>query len=97
MKARDFAYWLQGFFELYPESLEIGLSQKQAEVISKHLDLVFMHEIDPSFPDRAKLSEKHGPRASDDRSGKSITMPTLDELVTKTAPWPRNNDIQLMC
>lgn len=46
MTSRDFAYWLQGFFELREEGT--GLSAKQAELVEKHLALVFKHEIDPS-------------------------------------------------
>lgn len=47
MKATEFAYWLQGFFELTdPKEL---LSPKQVETIKNHLKLVFLYEIDPSY------------------------------------------------
>jgi len=46
MTSRDFAYWLQGFFEI-TEPTEIGT--KETEQIKKHLALVFKHEIDPSM------------------------------------------------
>lgn len=43
MKSRDFAFWLQGFFELDDaESKE--LSAKQVAVIKQHLSLVFQHD-----------------------------------------------------
>ena len=51
MTSRDFAYWLQGYFEV-SDPKEIG--PKETEMIKKHLALVFKHEIDPSMGD-----EKH--------------------------------------
>lgn len=47
MTSRDFAYWLQGFFEI---SGATDISAAQAQVIKNHLSMVFIHEIDPSFP-----------------------------------------------
>jgi hypothetical protein len=47
MKSRDFCYWLQGLFELQnPKALD----EKQTDLIRAHLQMVFIHEIDPSFP-----------------------------------------------
>lgn len=51
MTSRDFAFWLQGFFELTGTK---ELTIEQVDQIKKHLHLVFKHEIDPSFGD-----EKH--------------------------------------
>lgn len=48
MSSRDFVYWLQGYFELCDSA---KLSEKQGELIKKHLNLVFEHEIDPSLDD----------------------------------------------
>lgn len=45
MTSRDFCFWLQGFFEV---SGEPKLNEAQVEIVRKHLDLVFKHEIDPS-------------------------------------------------
>lgn len=46
MRSRDFCYWLQGLFELVnPETL----TADQIQVIRNHLNMVFYHEIDPSF------------------------------------------------
>ena len=46
MTSRDFAYWLQGFFEIYePQTI----NKQQVEIIRNHLNLVFKHEIDPSL------------------------------------------------
>ncbi len=46
MTSRDFAYWLQGFFEI---SDPVEIDRIQTENIKKHLALVFKHEIDPSM------------------------------------------------
>lgn len=60
MTARDFAFWLRGYFELARPG---ALTSVQAEAISKHLDLVFLHEIDPSMggkDQQDKLNKAHG-------------------------------------
>jgi hypothetical protein len=62
MTSRDFCFWLQGFFELNPGGT--GMSAAQANLVKRHLALVFKHEIDPSMGDtahQAKLDETHGP------------------------------------
>ena len=51
MRSRDFAFWLQGFFEV---ANPISIGSKETEMIKRHLNLVFKHEIDPSMGD-----EKH--------------------------------------
>ena len=48
MTSRDFAHWLQGFFELTESPTSHGLNGTQRALIEKHLALVFIHEIDPS-------------------------------------------------
>lgn len=65
MNSRDFVYWLQGYFEI----MEAGgqrpsLTPEQVEIIKKHLQLVFVHEIDPSMGPQEhqdKLNEIHSP------------------------------------
>lgn len=71
MQSRDFCYWLQGFFEVQsmtsddaqkPESR--GLTPAQVSMIRNHLNMVFIHEIDPSMGDKPhqdKLTAAHGP------------------------------------
>jgi hypothetical protein len=44
MNTIDFCYWLQGHFEMNPET---PLTPEQTELIKNHLHLVFKHEIDP--------------------------------------------------
>ena len=64
MTAVQFCYWLQGFFEVRAASGEPGgsLSTKQADVIQRHLNMVFAHDIDPKaggLEVQKKLSEIH--------------------------------------
>lgn len=49
MKATEFCYWLQGFFELNQaaEQYTKQLTPEQVEIIQRHLALVFVHDIDP--------------------------------------------------
>lgn len=52
MTNRDFAYWLQGYFEI-AEPEEIG--EKEYDMIKKHIALVFSHEKEPNdFMDEIK-------------------------------------------
>lgn len=55
MKSRDFCFWLQGFFELTDSDEP---TPEQVRNIRKHLQLVFIHEIDPSMPN-PKLDAVH--------------------------------------
>ncbi len=60
MTSRDFAYWLQGFFEI---SGSESITEEQTSVIKNHLKLVFVHEIDPSMGDQShqdNLNNIHG-------------------------------------
>lgn len=54
MTSRDFAYWLQGYFEVSEPKI---INEKEVEVIKKHLSLVFKHEIDPSMGDKEHQEE----------------------------------------
>ena len=58
MKSVEFCYWLQGLFEVAePETL----NAKQTDLIRRHLNMVFVHEIDGSYPDhqQGKLNAAH--------------------------------------
>lgn len=63
MTSRDFCYWLQGFFEV---SNTKEITPEQLIVIKNHLNMVFKHEIDPSFGDKkaqeelCKVHQGHG-------------------------------------
>lgn len=49
MKAVEFCYWLQGYFEIHGTSAPC-LDTKQTETVRNHLAMVFIHDIDPSYP-----------------------------------------------
>lgn len=49
MQARDFVYWLQGFFEI---SGNKEITAEQTAIIRNHLNMVFHHEIDPAMGDQ---------------------------------------------
>lgn len=48
MTARDFCFWFQGFIEIGDPK---ELTPKELDMVKKHLNLVFKHEIDPSMGD----------------------------------------------
>lgn len=59
MTSRDFVYWLQGYFEISGETV---LSPNATQIVKNHLNMVFKHEIDPSFGDKKhqkELSQVH--------------------------------------
>lgn len=51
MKSTEFCYWLQGWFELNDTiDHREGATKETLDVIRKHLDMVFYHEIDKNYP-----------------------------------------------
>ena len=58
MTSVEFCYWLQGMFEL---SAPTKLDERQTEIIKRHLDMVFVHEIDQTYPEGQQklLNEIH--------------------------------------
>lgn len=59
MNSRDFCYWLQGLFEVGQPTT---LNANQIDLIKRHLAMVFLHEIDPSFGPKQKqdaLNDAH--------------------------------------
>jgi len=46
MTSRDFCFWLQGVFEVGKVK---EFDAAQTELIRRHLELVFKHEIDPAM------------------------------------------------
>lgn len=79
MTSRDFAYWLQGFFEIAnPKTLD----EERVEMIKKHLNLVFIHEIDPSINNQhseeiiQKMNEIHNPSLQE--LGQKYNFPVTD-------------------
>lgn len=47
MKSVEFCYWLQGLFEVGEPT---SLNEKQTDLIKRHLNMVFVHEIDATYP-----------------------------------------------
>ena len=58
MNAIDFCFWLQGYFEIHGKT---EVTAEQAAIIKNHLNLVFKHEIDPSYPAAEMLNVIHTP------------------------------------
>ncbi len=78
MTSRDFCFWLQGFLEVR-EPKEGPITPTQATLIQKHLNLVFIHEVDPSFGDaeaQAKLNEEHTKKPPTQAAHKPFDMNT---------------------
>ena len=78
MTSRDFAYWLQGWFELN-ETIDHreGASKETLDVIKKHLNLVFKHEIDPSMGNEEhqnELNEIHNKPPKPNGSGGDLLV-----------------------
>ena len=83
MKATDFAYWLQGFFELREDGE--GLTARQTKLIEKHLALVFRHDIDPSQGDakhQAELNEIH----SGEKEENAALEKEIKKIIEKAQP-----------
>jgi hypothetical protein len=86
VQSRDFCFWLQGFFEL---SGDATVSASQATVISRHLELVFRHEIAPlakakPAPDAPRPEPAPPPPAPDARP-----TPERSEPMSAPVPTPR--------
>lgn len=53
MDSTNFAYWLQGALELFPDAMSNGLSGRQIRIVQDHLDLVF----NKVTPDRSQEAD----------------------------------------
>ena len=71
MTSRDFAYWLQGYFEV-SNPKTIGLHE--TEMIKRHLNLVFKHEIDPSMGDAKHQQVLNEVHERPDYTGKDLVV-----------------------
>lgn len=56
MTSRDFAYWLQGFFEISKANI---LTEEQLKIVKNHLNLVFHHELDKNYKEPVKAQVIH--------------------------------------
>lgn len=59
MKASEFCYWLQGYFEI---SKDDAITKEKVDIIKNHLSMVFVHDLDPKqqkeLAASLKISEK---------------------------------------
>jgi len=75
MTSVNFCYWLQGFFELQGAK---KVTPAQVEIMKAHLNMVFVHEIDPAMGDQAHQDELN-----------AIHTPTKPDFNTPDRPWNR--------
>lgn len=80
MTSRDFCYWLQGFFEINGIQYNVSqnLTAEQITCIRNHLNMVFRHEIDPSFGNKQHVEE-----LTKIHQGSLLTDPKLVDAITK--------------
>lgn len=69
MTTRDFAYWLQGFFEI---SKATSLDDQQVQMVKNHLNLVFLHDIDPSEKLTPQQEKKANQIHSENITGREV-------------------------
>jgi hypothetical protein len=76
----NFAYWLQGFFEISDSN---ELTPEQVKMIRAHLNLVFFHAIDPeTLKDKSDVEKLKYQKIHDGaKSGETITQKEFEELV----------------
>ena len=81
MKAHEFCYWLQGFFEL---GTPYELTSEQVKAIRNHLNMVFVHEIDPKYPakQQADLSEAHNGAKGNPLGGEFVAGPCFGTVTS---------------
>ena len=72
MTSRDFAFFLQGYFEISNPN-EIG--PDETEMIKRHLNLVFKHEIDPAMGDEKHQQVLNVIHSGDGTLGPSTSFP----------------------
>jgi hypothetical protein len=103
MTSRDLVYWLQGLMELGDPKT---LNEKQVDLIKKHLRMVFIHEIDPSFPEehQAVLNKAHESSVEElIEKGYEPFSPEVKEELKKNLgelakPWPKpKRDDKIRC
>lgn len=83
MTSRDFAFWLQGVFDVGGAK---QFDEAQTALIRQHLALVFVHEIDPSMgpPEhQEKLDAAHGQQKA---GAPPLTAKDVEKLIKSYAP-----------
>lgn len=85
----NFAYWLQGFFEISEvQNKEITLTPEQVKMIRAHLNLVFFHAIDSeTMKDKTDIEKLKYQKIHDGaKSGDAISPKEFDELIKSIQP-----------
>ena len=87
MTSREFAYWLQGFFEISKENPNFSgeLNSAQVKMIEKHLSLVFVHEIDNSYGNKEHTDKLNKIHNQTDYTAHDFA----DHMINKNEPRPR--------
>lgn len=93
MTSREFCYWLQGYFEIVrahePGNRAPALTDRQTEMVRKHLALVFKHEIDQSYGDekhQAELNAIHNDGLDDESKAQLEALKADVEELKKRPP-----------
>ncbi len=83
MKASEFCYWLQGYFEISGVDIDTMLPKEmnclQVQVVQKHLSMVFKHELDKThgtLEEQATLQAMHDKPKVESRS----SLPPFHEI-----------------
>lgn len=90
MTSKDFAYWLQGFFELSDPNQP--LTEKQVQTIKNHLKLVFLYEIDPSYSDDPMVQKIFQNIHDGKKPLDGVTQPNIE-----VNQFHNINDVQIKC
>ena len=90
----NFAYWLQGFFEISDSNT---LTPEQVKMIRAHLNLVFFHAIDPeTLKDKSELEKLKYQKIHDGaKSGDIVSPDEFKELIKKSKPTETRSSIIL--
>lgn len=93
MKATEFCYWLQGYFEMTDPVAQ--LEPWQVDLVRKHLNMVFIHDIDPSYPveQQDALEKAHGAVCGVEPSPvkSSGILPSIDWPPLQNPPFNPNS------
>lgn len=108
MTAVNFAYWLQGFFEISDAAsggTPYVITTTQVNVIKNHLNMVFVHDIDPKMGDKEhqdKLNKLHNTKGSDKyvntnpEGSMPVSSPSLVHHYSNLKPLPVKDEEGLM-
>lgn len=90
----NFAYWMQGFFEISDSNT---LTPEQVKMIRAHLNLVFFHAIDPeTLKDKSEIEKLKYQKIHDGaKSGDTISQKEFEELIRKSKPTESRSSIIL--